>query len=885
MGEGTSSIRVRVLGRVALDDAAADSMLGRGQVRELLAVLVARGRNPSSTADLIDALWVDEPPATAATIVHGHIRRLRAALGSSSVAHDVGGYRLDLPTDAVDLWLLDGAVRTGDHRRARALWAEPLFGAYASHDWARAVHAELHHLRGIAEDGPGRRPARRTLPASRLVGRRRELRTVLAAIDRSRLVSIVGLGGVGKSRLALEAMGTVDDSVHVDLGLAAGPVISRIAGDLGLTASGEPNWDRRTVASVIGGRDLVLLVDGCEHDLAGAAATIDELLTACPRLRVLATSRVALGGPGEHVVPLLPFADPADPHGDAVDLLLDRTTALGFPGHRNDRVRLAAVCARTAGVPLAIELSVTDAVLETRMGSNGTDPASGHPADALGQIVQSTVDGLTGGAATVVHRAARLVHGFTPALLASLTGPETSPLGVLHELHATGLTSSSTADPGRRLRLLDPVRRVLLDQPDDGALDAVTTAIGDTVGRVRPDLTRPIDLAAVGPAVAELPNAESLLAELVRVDRPAEALRLARAGADVWAEAGGWTRGNAAIGAVLATVRPSSVPEPPTSGSSDPEVAPVEPIDWAGAVWAKAIVSATYAASRSDYDLMAVAAEIASDADRALEAHLQFLLTLGAGYGGDVARSGVHLARLRELVEVLDSDYGRVMVAQIDALSLLVAGDAAAAGRALGAVGQRAESIGAIADAARMHRLGGLARRTAGDSTGALRCLQTAESLALEAGSVGTIATIRTDIVDLRHQEGDLDRDTIAEALDAVLGIGNLRAAGLLRLRLGVLDDEPSVIAAAALDLLESDRVWSAVALAELVTRLPRAHRLRRVAPAAALQLRQQWGSPLGAVEAASVERLGARASARPTPWTPDLEQDLRCLLQATATT
>lgn len=858
----TETVGVGVLGRVTVTAPDADRMIGRGQARELLAFLVACRGVPASTSAVIDALWPDEAPATATTIVHGHIRRLRSALGRDMIVSDPDGYRLALADDDVDLWRVDAAVRSGDHRRARQAWSEPVFGAYADRHWARRALMGLEHLGGIAADGVDLVRSRATTPVTRLIGRRRELAAVSTALERSRLVTIVGLGGVGKTRLALEAISSEPESARVDIGASVGPVISRITGDVGLTATGDPSWDLRTVVSVIGGRRLLVLLDGCEHDAAGSAATIQELLASCPRLTILATSRVALGVPGEQIVPLVPFANPGDPHGDAVALLMDRAAALGSATDRLDRKRLAALCATTAGVPLAIELSVTDAVF----GNGDRErPSPGlHPADAVRSLVRLTLDELTPGAATAVHRVARLVDGFTPALLDGFRAPDTSAQGIVHELRAAGLLFSDTTDRLRRSRLLDPVRLVLLDRPDDGALQAVTGAVERLFRALRPTLAGPTVLAAFDAAVDELPNAEALLSALVAAGHHRDALRLVGAGADAWSESGAWTRGGTVIESVLATVRPDPLPHDAALDGLDRTAVLVDPLDWAGAIRARSVVRATYASTFADYDRMRTAAAIAAQApDPLLESHLQVLLAVGSGYGGDAPSAGHHIRRLRHLVEELDSDDGRAILTQIDALARLLAGDAPGAAALLDTAATATLALGAIADTARIHRLRAMAHRTAGDPTEAIRSLQRAEALALEARAHGSLATIRTDLVDLRHRSGDLDRRIVADALETVLGVGNLRAAGLLRIRLGIIDRDVSMIADAALDLLETDRVWASVALAELHDRLPHVTRSARSSPP-----RSAHCAPSGAVHSAPTRPPTSTASGPARPPT-----------------
>ena len=88
--------------------------LGRGQARELLGYLVARRRAPATTDDIVHALWDDDPPATATTIVHGLVRRIRGALGTAAVLSDLRGYHLGPCVDDVDLWNLLELIEAGE---------------------------------------------------------------------------------------------------------------------------------------------------------------------------------------------------------------------------------------------------------------------------------------------------------------------------------------------------------------------------------------------------------------------------------------------------------------------------------------------------------------------------------------------------------------------------------------------------------------------------------------------------------------------------------------------------------------------------------------------------------------------------------------------------
>ncbi|MBU2666361.1 tetratricopeptide repeat protein [Actinoplanes bogorensis] len=205
-------------------------------------------------------------------------------------------------------------------------------------------------------------PARR----NRFIGRRAELDRVIDLLGTARLLTIVGPGGAGKTRLSLELAREVasdHDTVHV-VELAEhreGPLAIRLAAAAGIREEpGTPLLD--TVTRQLGGRVLVVL-DNCEHVRAEAAELAHTLLAACPGLRLVATSREQLGLSGEVIFGLGGLATPApgstDPHSDAVRLLADRVAAArGGAGLAPAEQAVAAeLCRRLDGLPLAIELA------------------------------------------------------------------------------------------------------------------------------------------------------------------------------------------------------------------------------------------------------------------------------------------------------------------------------------------------------------------------------------------------------------------------------------------------------------------------------------------------------------------------------------------------
>ncbi|ACZ89946.1 BTAD domain-containing putative transcriptional regulator [Streptosporangium roseum] len=258
---------------------------------------------------------------------------------------------------------------------AEELGAEPTAELAATH---------LAVLRGEpfptapAAPQPDAPAVRQALPAqlTSFVGREREMARVAALLEEGRLVTLTGPGGAGKTRLAVEAAARQPGEVYfADLApLGEGDEVAQaVFGVLGLRESGlTPVPDRPPADSVermiaaLAGRQVLLVLDNCEHLVEAAAGLAGRLLGACPRLRVLATSREALGITGESLCPLPSLAVP--PPGTpapqtlgypAVRLFADRAVAV-LPGFTVDGASVEAVlriCRALDGQPLAIELA------------------------------------------------------------------------------------------------------------------------------------------------------------------------------------------------------------------------------------------------------------------------------------------------------------------------------------------------------------------------------------------------------------------------------------------------------------------------------------------------------------------------------------------------
>src|SRR6516225_5257955 len=208
------------------------------------------------------------------------------------------------------------------------------------------------------------------LPAqvSSFIGREGELAAVRALVGGSRLVTLIGVGGAGKTRLGLEVAaglldGTGDGVWFVDLAPLADPdlVSVTVAEVLGVRQGpGHPVTD--TVVQAVGQRSLLVLLDNCEHVIGACAKLADALLRGCPNLALLATSRESLGIGGERVYRVPSMSVPAD--GDdagtiraceAVRLFEDRAAAQGVPLAWDKATAEVAgrICRRLDGIPLA----------------------------------------------------------------------------------------------------------------------------------------------------------------------------------------------------------------------------------------------------------------------------------------------------------------------------------------------------------------------------------------------------------------------------------------------------------------------------------------------------------------------------------------------------
>ena len=237
----------------------------------------------------------------------------------------------------------------------------------------------------VTPSGTPRRAGTLPTPLTPFVGRASERAALAAALSERRLVTSVGAGGVGKTRLAVAVAGEVADRFaggvwYVDLVPVTdnAMVAAAVAGAAGLGEQPGRSAEE-TVAAWLGDREALLVLDNCEHLTDGVVMLVERLLTTCPRIRVLATSRARLLVPHEQVFHVPGMAVSED-GGDAVELFLDRAAAADRPVAGPDRRRVAAICRGLDCVALAIELAAA------RLPALGLDGLESGLDDRLGVL-------------------------------------------------------------------------------------------------------------------------------------------------------------------------------------------------------------------------------------------------------------------------------------------------------------------------------------------------------------------------------------------------------------------------------------------------------------------------------------------------------------------
>ena len=486
-----------------------DSAWRLRKARELVKLLALADAHRLHREQAMDALWPDRDPGSAANNLNQAVHAARRALGADAITLVDGVLRLEAEVD-VDAFedAAADARRQGTgqaYRRALALYGGELLPENRYDDWASlererlaALHTELEEM--LAELR-GARPALRTFPVetSTFVGREHELVELSAVLARTRLLTLTGAGGVGKTRLALELarergstypdgvlfveLDALDDGTLVPGALADALDLRALRGGAvvdALLAELEP-------------LALLLVLDNCEHLIGAAASLVDALLRGAPRLTVLATSREPLRVPGEVVfrVPSLGIPDPAreeEPDAllryEAVRLFVERAGAVapGFALDADTAPSVARICHRLDGLPLALELAAArvDALTTAALADRLDDRfrllrAGSRTAPTRQQTLEATLDWshdlLSQDEAILLRRLAVFSGSFVlEAVEEVCSGDMLEPLQVtllLADLVDKSLVASEDRDGLRRYRLLETIRSYAATRLDE----------------------------------------------------------------------------------------------------------------------------------------------------------------------------------------------------------------------------------------------------------------------------------------------------------------------------------------------------------------------------------------------------------------------------------
>jgi predicted ATPase/class 3 adenylate cyclase len=339
-------------------------------------------------------------------------------------------------------------------------------------------------IRSLAE-----RTSNLPLQVSSFIGRARELEQTAAALREARVVTLTGPGGVGKTRLALQTAGEVSPRFADGTWLCELAPVRDLAGVddavaavFSVTARAGQST-RELLVELLRSKQLLLVLDNCEHLLEGAAALAAVLSRSCERLVILATSREALGIEGERLVPVPPLRVPgADADLDAVTaaeamrLFAERAAAVkpGFQVTAQNAAALTAVVRRLDGIALAIELAaarvpaMTPAELARRLERSFAVLAAGQRgAMAHHQTLRATIDWsfelLTEPEQWLLARLAVFAGGCTLQAAETVCGGEGIDPDMVFELLASlvarSLLVAEEHGPESRYRLLETIRQ------------------------------------------------------------------------------------------------------------------------------------------------------------------------------------------------------------------------------------------------------------------------------------------------------------------------------------------------------------------------------------------------------------------------------------------
>jgi predicted ATPase len=411
---------------------------------------------------------------TARVMAAGHGGQILAAASTAAVVSGV---------DLID---------RGQHRLRDLSGVEHLYQVRAA--GLRVEFAPLRTLDAV----PGNLPVQVTS----FVGRDDEVKKLIEQVRAHRLVTLTGVGGVGKTRLAVQLAGEFSDGVWlVELAPVGDPAVPDVvATALGVTPQAGLTVSD-SIAQALSGRRLLIVLDNCEHVLGAAGDVVETILTRTATVTVMATSREGLRLPAEQLWPVPSLDIAGGANSAAVELFVERAHAVKpdfAPGVGADSEAVAEICRRVDGIALAIELAAARMVsmspqdVRDRLGdrfrllSGSRRGLERH--QTLRNTVQWSYDLLDDGERAVLGCCSVFADGFDLAAAAHLCDglDEYTVLDRLDSLVRKSLVTSEQVGSHARYAMLETIRQFAEEQlAATGSIDASPAFRGTCPGSVR----------------------------------------------------------------------------------------------------------------------------------------------------------------------------------------------------------------------------------------------------------------------------------------------------------------------------------------------------------------------------------------------------------------